>query len=156
MKIELPMITKKECGTCTKCCEGWLTANIRGHDMYAGKPCVFVEIGKGCKDYINRPKDPCKSFSCGWLQIEDMPEEFKPETSGVILHLKLNNGNPYMVISKAPNNPTEQFLSWAIVYARSKNANILWFIDDKSWWIGNEDFCNQMAIEYSSVRLSQA
>jgi hypothetical protein len=151
MKIELPMITKRECGTCTKCCEGWLTANIRGHNMFPGKPCFFVEIGKGCKDYKNRPDEPCKSFECGWITIDEMPEEFKPEQSGVILVFKNNNNNPYMVITKAPNNPTSSFLSWAINFAMSKKLNILWYIDDKSWWIGNADFSNQMDMEHRVV-----
>lgn len=146
-------MNKRECGTCTKCCEGWLHAEIKGQKIYPGKPCFFVEIGKGCKDYENRPDIPCKSFECGWLVIEEMPDEFKPENCGIICNLNFNNGNPYMVISKAPNNPTGQFLSWAIVYARSKNLNILWYIDDKSWWIGNPDFCNQMAIKHPNIKL---
>jgi hypothetical protein len=151
MKTELPMITKRECGTCTKCCEGWLTGNIKGHDMYPGKPCFFVEIGKGCKDYKNRPKNPCKNFLCGWRLIDDMPEEFKPEKTGVIVSLKKENDIEYMVLSKAPNNPTEQLLSWAIVFARLRNLNILWYIDDKSWWMGSEDFSKQMAEEHKDV-----
>lgn len=146
------MVVKKECGTCTKCCEGWLSANIKGHDMYPGKPCFFVEIGKGCKDYENRPKEPCKIFSCGWTDIEDMPEEFRPEVSGVIMHFKENNGNPYIVLSKAPSNPTVQYLSWAIVFARSRNTNIFWFIDDRSWWLGNEEFCKQMELEDQKIK----
>jgi hypothetical protein len=144
----------KECGSCTKCCEGWLKASIKGHDMYPGKPCFFVETDKGCTIYKDRPKDPCKDFSCSWLQIEDMPNDFKPEISGVIMHYKTNNGNPYFVISKAPNNPNENFLSWAISYAEKKNENILWFIEDKSFWIGNKDFCDQMEIEQSTSIVS--
>ena len=149
MKTLLPMVVKKECGTCTKCCEGWLSADIRGHNMSPGKPCFFVEIGKGCKDYENRPQDPCKSFECGWIRIDEMPEDFKPSESGVIMNYKNNNNNPYWSLWKSPNNPTENFLSWAISYAKKKNENILWFIDDKSFWIGNKEFCNQMEIEYS-------
>jgi hypothetical protein len=151
MKIELPIITKKECGTCTKCCEGWLTANIKGHDMYPGKPCFFVEIGKGCKDYKNRPKNPCKNFLCGWRLIDDMPEEFKPEKTGVIVSLKKENDIEYMVLSKAPNNPTVQLLSWAISFSMSRNLNILWYIDNKSWWLGSDDFSKQMAEEHKDV-----
>ena len=150
MKTELPMIKKKECGTCTKCCEGWLHATVRGHDMYPGKPCFFIEIGKGCKDYKNRPKEPCKSFSCSWLEIEEMPEKFKPENSGVIMHYKSNNGNPYFSITKAPNNPTIHFLSWAMIYARSRSANIFWNVDNNSYWVGNEEFINQMNEEYDA------
>ena len=144
-------MTTKECGTCTKCCEGWLVADIRGHSMSPGKPCFFVEIGKGCKDYENRPKEPCKNFVCGWIEIEDMPEEFRPEVSGAIMHFTENNGNPYLSLVKAPNNPTEQYLSWAIVYARSRGANMLWNIDDKSFWLGNEEFSKQMELQHSVI-----
>ena len=136
----------KECGTCTKCCEGWLTADIKGHKMYPGKPCFFLEIGKGCTIYKNRPKDPCKGFQCGWTEIEDMPEEFKPEISGVIMHWKSEG---YWVISKAPDNPTSQFLSWAIIYARSRKQNILWNVDNRSWWIGDDDFCKNMEVMHN-------
>ncbi len=145
--IDLPLIIKKSCGSCTKCCEGWLSADIKGHSMYPGKPCFFVEIGKGCTIYKDRPKNPCVEFSCAWKEIEDMPENFKPEISGVIMHFKENSGNPYISLSKAPNNPTEQYLSWAIAYAVSRGRNILWYIDDKTWWLGNNEFCKQMEIE---------
>ena len=141
-------MTNKECGTCTKCCEGWLTANIKGHEMYPGKPCFFVEIGKGCKDYENRPKDPCKTFSCGWILIRDMPDNFKPSISGVIMYKNSNNGNPYISLVKAPNNPTEDLLFWAKSYAKFSNENILWHIDDRRYWAGTEDFCKQMEKEY--------
>jgi hypothetical protein len=119
--------------------------------MSPGKPCFFVEIGKGCKDYKNRPKEPCKNFVCGWIEIEDMPEEFRPEVSGAIMHFTENNGNPYLSLVKAPNNPTEQYLSWAIVYARSRGANMLWNIDDKSFWLGNEEFSKQMELQHSVI-----
>jgi hypothetical protein len=148
MKTLLPMVVKKECGTCTKCCEGWLHADIRGHEMYPGKPCFFIEIGKGCKDYENRPQEPCKNFTCGWLEIESMPEEFKPEVSGVIMHLKETGGNSYIVLSKAPNDPTVQYLSWAIQYAMSKGIGIIWYIDDQSWWLGNSEFSKQMELDH--------
>jgi hypothetical protein len=144
--IDLPLIIKKSCGSCTKCCEGWLKADIKGHSMYPGKPCFFVEVGKGCTIYKDRPKDPCIEFSCGWKEIEEMPEEFKPDISGVIMSYKKNKG---WVIAQAPNIPTPQYLSWAITYARSRNENILWYVDDKSWWLGDGEFCKQMEIEHS-------
>jgi hypothetical protein len=143
--INLPIVSNiRECGTCTKCCEGFLSADIRGHKMFPGKPCFFVEQGVGCKDYENRPEDPCKTFLCAWKQIDTMLDEFKPEISGVIMQWKVWEGHGCWIISKAPNNPTAQYLSWATTYARSRGENILWYIDDKSWWIGNEEFCKQM------------
>ena len=140
-------MTSKECGTCTKCCEGWLKAKIIGHDMYPGKPCFFVEIGKGCTIYEDRPKDPCKDFLCEWMKIESMPDEFKPENTGVIMHRQENNGNPYLSITESPFSPSAKYLSWALVYAKNTDQNIVWSVDGVFWWIGNEDFCNQMRDE---------
>ena len=141
----------KECGTCTKCCEGWLKAKIIDQDMYPGKPCVFIEVGKGCKIYKNRPKDPCKDFMCEWMKIEDMPDEFKPENCGVIMHYQENSGNPFISITEAPDPPTAKYLSWALVYARNTNQNIVWHIDEEYWWMGNNAFCNQMRNENQVV-----
>ena len=143
------ILEKKECGTCTKCCEGWLTADIREHKMYPGKPCFFVEMGKGCKDYFNRPEIPCKTFKCAWLGIEEMPNEFKPETTGVIMHFVKEDEITFISLTKAPNDPNADFLSWAISFAASKGLNIFWSINNKSFWIGDAKFCDRMEKEYS-------
>jgi hypothetical protein len=143
--ISLPLLSnKRECGTCTKCCEGFLSADIRGHKMFPGKPCFFVEQGVGCKDYENRPEVPCKNFACGWISVEDMPEEFKPDISGVITQYVKDPEMQYWAVSKAPENPSAQLLSWIISYALGNGQNVLWYIDDKSYWIGTEEFCNKM------------
>ena len=63
---------KRECGTCTKCCEGWLTGEALGHNFYPGKPCHFLAVNKGCTVYAKRPKDPCSSYKCAWLANEDI------------------------------------------------------------------------------------
>jgi hypothetical protein len=141
----------KECGTCTKCCEGWLThPDIRGHSMYPGKTCFFLEINKGCRDYENRPENPCKNFKCGWLTIDDMPEEFKPEKSGVIMHVVKENNITFCSLTKAPNDPNADFLSWAISFVASKGLNLFWSINNKSFWIGSPEFCDTM--EKQNVR----
>lgn len=134
-------MTLKPCGTCTKCCEGWLEADIKGHRMYPGKPCHFVEIGKGCTIYKDRPRNPCQMFSCSWRLIQEMPEIYKPENSNVIMYWD-NMG--YWIIANAPDDPSEDFLSWAIDYAERKKQNITWKINKKSYWYGNKDFCKDM------------
>ena len=139
-------MTTKECGTCTKCCEGYLHANIRGHEMSKGKPCIFVEIGKGCKEYDKRPYDPCKTFSCGWKSIEEMPDEFKPEISGVIVSWQKTEKYSirYLKIHRAPSNPTVEILTWVLVYCLSKGYNLVWEIDDKTYYMGSKPFCEAM------------
>lgn len=150
--INLPIVSnKRECGTCTKCCEGWLSADIRGHKMFPGKPCFFVEQGVGCKDYENRPKSPCRNFSCGWKEVVEMPEEFKPELSGVIVQLLKKDNTQFISIENSPNEPSIEMLSWMMVHAASKSRNLLWFINNKSYWVGDDDFCKLMESEYPHV-----
>jgi hypothetical protein len=142
------------CDTCTKCCEGWLTGNINGYDIYVGKPCLFIEINKGCGIHNDRPEKPCRAFDCAWITMSDMPEEFKPLNSGVIMHYKKNIINKklgFWVLTKAPNNPTEQFLSWAISHATSNGENILWHIDNNYHWMGSPEFCKTMELEFQNV-----
>lgn len=159
---------KKNCGSCTKCCEGFLIANIKGsiflknseipghstefkinNNIGNGKACYFLEINKGCKIYNKRPIDPCKTFSCGWLDIESMPEEFKPENSGMIMHYTKTLDHYYWTIVEAPNKLTTEFLSWAISYCIEKKQNILWYINKKPYWLGTEKFSNLMLEKHS-------
>jgi hypothetical protein len=141
--INLPIVSnKRECGTCTKCCEGWLSADIKGHKMFPGKPCFFIEQGVGCKDYEGRPEDPCKGFECGWKEIEEMPDEFRPEVSGCIMSYK-EKANSW-TLNKAPNNPSPQLLSWAMLFVLTNGHNFVWHVDDQTYWIGSDEFCLEM------------
>jgi hypothetical protein len=143
--IDLPLLSnKRECGTCTKCCEGWLAADIRGYPMFPGKPCFFVEQGVGCKDYENRPKSPCQNFDCSWIKIPGMPEEFKPEFSNVIISEKDLKGMKVISVNKAPDNPSPQLLSWIINYVLLNRGNIVWMVDDKTYFFGSQEFCEEM------------
>jgi hypothetical protein len=139
----------RECGTCTKCCDGWLTATIRGHDMFPGKPCFFVEQGIGCKDYENRPEDPCKTYSCFWLKNEEMPDHFKPELSGVILNFNTAEGIPYLVMNPAPEKPSPELLSWTFIHVINNDYNFKWRLNKEyQWnWIGSTEFCAAMERE---------
>ena len=112
--------------------------------MYPGKPCIFVEIGKGCKDYENRPEEPCKNYNCYWKLEEQVPEQFKPQYSGVIMSWSMIEGITYLDIEKAPNEPTAELLSWAFVHARRFNLNLRWKEANRIHWIGSPEFCNTM------------
>lgn len=74
---------KRSCGSCTACCEGWLSSKII--DMEPGRPCMHC-TGQGCAIYPDRPEDPCKSFQCGWLmEGSPMPEALRPDRAGAIV-----------------------------------------------------------------------
>ena len=73
----------RNCGDCTACCEGWLSAEAL--DMHAGRACKH-RCSSGCGIYEDRPENPCRVFRCGWLN-ETLPEkdDFRPDQCGAIL-----------------------------------------------------------------------
>ena len=79
--------TKRECGECGACCEGWLTGVAHGREFYPGMPCHFKGCN-GCSIYEDRPEFPCKTYSCEWLKSDNVPEWMKPSESGVIITAK--------------------------------------------------------------------
>ena len=79
--------TKRECGDCTACCEGWLSGVVHDREFYPGMPCHFKGCN-GCSIYENRPESPCKTYSCEWLKNDNVPEWMKPSKSGVIITAK--------------------------------------------------------------------
>lgn len=125
----------RNCDGCTKCCDGHLTANIYGYEMYPGKPCHFV--GKnGCSIYAMRPYNPCKGFKCVWKQTSAVPLEFKPDLIDMIMIEKSLDGIPYVLIVPAKNEITLEILDWAvsavndgsidnIVYQKDSNVRVI-------------------------------
>ena len=79
--------TKRECGDCTACCEGWLSGVVNDREFYPGMPCHFKGCN-GCSIYEDRPESPCKTYSCEWLKNDNVPEWMKPSKSGVIITAK--------------------------------------------------------------------
>jgi hypothetical protein len=153
--MEITNTFKKECGSCTKCCEGPLNANINGYMIGKGKPCPLVIIGKGCGDYKNRPEDPCRVYKCAWLTVPDMPEEFKPNISGVITQFAKKNNISYFEMVNSYNNPSAEFLSWAFRYCNMNGYNILWTIDKEAYYFGSREFVEMMNFEISQKTTKQ-
>jgi hypothetical protein len=137
-------MSKRTCGTCTKCCEGWLSGEALGHKFYGGKPCHFIAIGKGCTVYAQRPKDPCVSFKCGWLSNADIPEWFKPDEINAIIKFDEVKGIPRITLIEAGGILESKVLSWFIQYALSKQLNFAWQINGGINWIGSPEFNQAM------------
>ena len=150
-KISLQLSKKngRTCDGCTKCCEGWLTANIYGEEMYPGKPCQFVDIGVGCTIYKKRPTDPCKTFQCAWRAAEVVPEQFSPVNTGVIVVEQRVEGIPYLSAVFAGKEIDTEMLSWFVSYAVGRQLNIEWKYQDRPYHIGRVDFIEAMARRYS-------
>ena len=78
-------MSRRQCGSCTACCEGWIKATINGVTLSPYKPCVH-RTDKGCKIYEDRPARPCVSFKCGWLTDNSvLPDNMSPQECGAII-----------------------------------------------------------------------
>ncbi len=135
----------KSCGTCTRCCDGWMSDNIRGHEVYPGKPCLFVTIGRGCNDYDNRPNDPCKTFNCVWKVDNQIPEHMKPDISNIIATYNQIDGILYTTLTQAGNEVDKTSIDWYISFYGNKNTNLLLNLNNKSYLIGSDDFVKKIS-----------
>lgn len=142
------MVSKngRSCRECTKCCEGYLSGNAKGHDFYAGRPCHFVQIGKGCAIYSERPVDPCVSYQCAWKRSPDIPEWMKPSEVDAILDERTSPGGiPYLNLVEAGKLLDVRVLSWVFQFALREGKNLLWSLDGGKQWIGSPEFVAEMS-----------
>jgi hypothetical protein len=137
-------MTKRSCGTCTKCCEGWLTGKALGYTFYTGKPCHYISVGKGCTVYSKRPQDPCIAYKCQWLANEDIPEWMKPSDINAIIDIRNINGIEYIKLIEAGSILDSKALSWFIQYAFKKKFNFVWVVNGSDNWIGTSEFIQAM------------
>lgn len=113
-------------------------------DPHKPVPCFFVETGKGCKIYKNRPVDPCRSYKCDWLQNEDAPEHFKPSLSNTIVSRKKVNGIPYILLAEAGADLNREVLEWYNNYCLNNNINFAFKIGERMHLKGTDEFVKSM------------
>lgn len=152
-KVEVGIGKKgaRSCGSCTKCCEGWLTANIHGEEMYPGKACQFCEVDKGCSDYENRPENPCKTFVCMWRAEEFVPEEFSPKETGNIITAQRIGNIEYLSLVYAGKEVQTDFLSWFVSFCVGRQLNAEWVVNGKAYLIGSHEFVTDMRIRSNTA-----
>ena len=136
-------LNKRECGSCTKCCEGWLPGGAYGKKFFPGRPCHYFKKTKnsGCSIYQNRPEDPCKKFECAWLKDSKIfPEWLKPELSNVIITNQEKNGINYFEFRNCGIELPVEILDWIIWFVGTYQVNVTYNI--KGHWrsIGEENF----------------
>ena len=136
----------RKCDGCTKCCEGYLWGQEGDHKFFYGQPFYFLEIGKGCTIWPDRPKDPCQDWFCEWIKNEDWPVWMKPDKSNVILTGRYTaSGIPYLEAQEAGEPMKATVLSYILLYALNNNINIKWVLGTSSRWYGSEEFVEEMA-----------
>lgn len=144
--IKLSVIQQRTCGECTKCCEGWLNATIKGHPMHKGRPCFFLDKGRtGCTEYMSRPQDPCIDYSCAWLQDSNtFPIWLKPDVSNVLITSRevTKDGKvfPYYDIIEAGSKMDAEILNWLIHWILMSGVNSRYEVSGNKFVFGDPYF----------------
>tara|TARA_B100000287_G_scaffold376507_1_gene377705 strand:+ start:488 stop:862 length:375 start_codon:yes stop_codon:yes gene_type:complete len=83
----------RKCGDCSECCRIF---PIHGDNIGVSPTGVFCKhcTQPGCSlfDTEQFPQG-CREFFCGWIQNENIPDNLKPNISGVVLQVLNNNLN---------------------------------------------------------------
>jgi uncharacterized cysteine cluster protein YcgN (CxxCxxCC family) len=143
------------CGECTECCTGTLTGEVQGHKFDVTDPCFFLEDGK-CNIYANRPDDPCKNYSCMWINNEEIPDFMRPDLSNVVLTQLNINGIYYIEAREAARKSmTTSILSNVIMYAFHTNQNLVYHVSGQFYWIGEPKFMVEMNKKSKEIILKE-
>lgn len=134
---------QRSCDGCTKCCEGWLEAEIYGIPMYPGRPCHF-KSNSGCSIYENRPESPCKEYQCMWLTSSEIPEWMKPNEINTIVSKRQQGNISWIEIREAGSILDSSVLSWFVVYCFKNNINLCYSLNGSANYIGQGDFVRLM------------
>lgn len=113
---------KRTCDGCTKCCEGWLAADIDGHFMQPGIPCYFLKESK-CTIYSTRPT-VCKEFLCAWMLDERLDEDLKPDKIHQIITYSNVDGIEWYEIVEAGEKISPEVLKRIIDFANNNQLNL--------------------------------
>ena len=134
----------RHCGTCTACCNGWLKINIHGHAVYPGRPCPYSTT-QGCAIYEDRPHDPCRKFVCGWLEEgSPLPEDFRPDKTGVIFMTSTWRGIPIYGLVPAGRDPDAKLIEWMQTFARQTQRPFLYAQAGEWYAYGPVEFQQEM------------
>jgi hypothetical protein len=86
MNYHVALVPGRECGECVLCCQ---VQNIDKPQVQkaSGVLCKHC-TGGGCAIYETR-FDVCRGFHCGWRQLANLDESWRPDRSGVFIEFQL-------------------------------------------------------------------
>ncbi len=143
--VPIAAASARACGTCTACCDGWVTGTIRDHPMYPGQPCHFR--GEGCcAIYDERPKYPCRDFMCGWIQPgSPFPDEFRPDRLGVLMIQVRWRGREAYILTHAGRDPDAELLAWMEDFSLRTGRPFFYELGGERFGFGPPEFQEEMA-----------
>jgi len=79
-----PVLADRACGDCTACCTV-LAVDSPDFRKPADTPCMHL-TPRGCGIHAVRPHI-CRTWFCAWRRAADMPDEARPDRSGLLVSL---------------------------------------------------------------------
>ncbi len=79
-----PVLADRACGDCVACCTV-LTVDTPDFKKPAGISCKHL-ASRGCGIHAVRPHI-CRTWFCAWRRMADMPDEARPDRSGLLVSL---------------------------------------------------------------------
>lgn len=138
--VEAESVSRRDCGSCTACCDGWVRMNIYGHEVRPGRPCPY-STGQSCSIYERRPEHPCRKFVCGWLeQNSPLPDEYRPDKIGVIFVIMDWHGLPIYALTPAGRDPGGETLEWVEKWSRKHQQPFIYQMHDEWYAFGPTAF----------------
>ena len=131
----------RSCGTCKRCCEGWMGGEAYGYTFKPGTPCHFLSIESACTIYESRPQ-MCSKFTCQWLLNDFFPEWMKPDQSNVLInvHVSVSNGFKYYYVRETGQQMDSRVLSWLVTHCLTTGKNMCYVIRGSLNFVGSPEF----------------
>jgi hypothetical protein len=148
------LATERDCGTCKKCCEGWLYGEAYGLPFFPNHPCHYLDTDPnkcgGCTIYEKRPAI-CIDFQCLWKQDQQVPLWMKPDKSGVILYhrsyedVEGDYKEPgwtihWISMVECGQQVDSTVLNWVIQQARFNEFNLHYTVKRQDYYLGSPEF----------------
>jgi hypothetical protein len=113
---EIKLVPGRECGDCTICC------SVPGIDKPeiqkpSGVACRHL-CGGRCDIYETRPP-VCRGFFCGWRQLADLDESWRPDRSGVFIEFESLDNVPGLNLTLVGNPLKTLRQPWLIDFIAS-------------------------------------
>lgn len=137
----------RECGECTKCCEGSLLLSVKGKTVNKSNPCHFLStLNKcgGCTIYEERPK-VCSDFKCDWLINPEIPEWLKPSLSNVIIINQDLADVPYYDVVETDGKIDSVALNWILLFAIRNKINLKYQVNGENNIFGSAAFIESLS-----------
>ena len=133
----------RQCGSCTKCCDGWLSAKIYDFEIGEEIGCPLRIRGGGCSVHTD-PSRPhiCGEFRCVWLRNEKdfLPDWMRPDISNQIVLFHRFPEYEYFEVVNAGDNLSLTMITWLVGEAKRKNINLKYKLGDEVFLIGSDLF----------------